>query len=58
MKQFCCGDVVPGCSSSWIDDDDLGILRAVATHAEAAHGLDEIPPELIEAVRSRIRDVA
>ncbi len=58
MKQFCCGDVVPGCSSVWTDEDEQSILQAVAAHAHADHGLTEIPPELVHTVRSHIRDVA
>ncbi len=54
MKQFACGDVVPGCDARWVCDTDDEILAQVAVHAREVHGLDDIPPELVDEVRSRI----
>ncbi len=54
MKQFACGDVVPGCDARWVCDTDDEILAQVAVHARDVHGLDDIPPELVDEVRSRI----
>ena len=54
MKQFTCGDVVPGCEARWERDTDDEILGEVAAHARDAHGLDDVPPELVAQVRSRI----
>lgn len=54
MKQFRCGDVVPGCTSSFVGSDDE-ILRLVAAHARDDHGLAEVPAELVAAVRGAIR---
>ena len=51
MKQFCCGDVVPGCSASFEAADEAALFGQIAVHARAAHGLSEISP-----VRSKIRD--
>lgn len=55
MKQFACGDVVPGCDARWVCDTEDEILTQVAVHAREAHGLDVIPPEVVDRVRSRIR---
>ncbi len=55
MKTFACGDVVPGCSASFAAVDDGGILDQVAGHAAADHGLTDIGPELVAAVRAHIR---
>jgi predicted small metal-binding protein len=57
MKQFCCGDVVPGCKASFQGSTDDEILGAVAIHARQDHGLTDIPASLISQVRSKIRNV-
>lgn len=54
MKQFACGDVVPGCDARWTADGEDDILTLVAQHAAADHGLTEIPDELVDAVRANI----
>ena len=58
MKQFSCGDVVPGCQMVFHADTDDAILQQVAAHATADHGMTDIPPEVVTAVRSNIRLVA
>lgn len=55
MKQFACGDVVPGCDAVFVGADDAVILGQVAGHASADHGLVEISDELVGAVRASIR---
>ncbi len=58
MKQFSCGSVVPGCTATFRASDDGGILQQVAAHAKAEHGMDEVPPSLVDSVRERITTVA
>jgi predicted small metal-binding protein len=55
VKQFACGDVVPGCDATFVGADDAAILSQVAHHASADHGLLEVPAELVGAVRGAIR---
>ncbi|MGY6499497.1 MAG: DUF1059 domain-containing protein [Acidimicrobiales bacterium] len=57
MKQFACGDVVPGCQATWKAATEEEILGAVASHARADHGLVEIPAELVDEVRRSIVSV-
>jgi predicted small metal-binding protein len=57
MKQFSCGDVVPGCAATFAGQDDNEILAAVAAHARHDHGLVEIPSALVGQVRSAILTV-
>jgi predicted small metal-binding protein len=57
MKQFSCGDVVPGCALTFHGADDDEILAAVARHARADHGLVEIPASLVGEVRGAIVSV-
>ena len=54
MKVFSCGDVVPGCGRTFSAAHEDGILTQVAVHAARDHGLTEVPPALVEQVRSRI----
>ena len=50
MKQFACGDVVPGCTRSFRGSEDE-ILSAVAQHAQHDHGLTAVPDSLVAQVR-------
>lgn len=54
MKQFSCGDVVPGCVRTFAATDEDGILGQVAQHAADDHHLAEVSPELVAQVRARI----
>lgn len=54
MKKFACGDVVPGCDATWVCSTEDDILSNVAAHAGADHGLVEVSPELVAAVRANI----
>ncbi len=50
MKQFACGDVVPGCTRTFRGTEDE-VLSAVASHAQHDHGLSVVPDSLVSAVR-------
>jgi predicted small metal-binding protein len=54
MKAFACGDVVPGCTSTFTGPDEDAVLGQVAAHAAADHGLATVPAELVEQVRASI----
>lgn len=56
MKEFSCGDVVPGCTMSFRAPGEAELLEAVAAHAD--HGLTTIPDTLIAQVRTKIRTAA
>ena len=55
MKEFSCGDVVPGCTMSFRASSEGELLEAVAAHARADHGLTAIPGSLVAQVRDKIR---
>lgn len=55
MKEFSCGDVVPGCTDSFVGDSDDDIVLQAVRHAEIDHGIGSITEDLIAAVRSAIR---
>lgn len=54
MKQFCCGEVVPGCQARFHGTSDDEILMQVAAHARSAHGLTDLPPDLVSQVRAAL----
>lgn len=56
MKYFACGAVIPGCDATFAAADEAGILDQVASHAREHHGLQAVPPPLVEQVRAGIAD--
>ncbi len=57
MKQFSCGDVVPGCQAVLVGQDEDEVLAAVGAHAAADHDMTEVPDEVVAEVRARMVDV-
>lgn len=56
MKQFACGDVVEGCEGVVTGETDEEVLAAAAAHAASAHGMTEVPDEVVAAIRAGITD--
>jgi predicted small metal-binding protein len=56
MKHFKCGEIVPGCEWTIDGESNEQILEHVSEHARDAHGMDEVPPEVQDRVRSLIVD--
>ena len=56
MKQFKCGDVVPGCSTVFVAQSDQEILEHVEVHARDEHGMDTVPPEVRGTIVSLISE--
>ena len=57
MKQFRCGDVVPGCQWVTRSEDDEELFDAIQSHARDQHAMDEVPPEVVDQIRSVITEV-
>jgi predicted small metal-binding protein len=57
MKQFKCGDVVPGCQWVTRSDDEHELFADIQAHARDAHGMDEVPPEVVDAINAVITEV-
>jgi predicted small metal-binding protein len=57
MKQFKCGDVVPGCQWVTRNDDEKELFEEIHTHARDVHGMDEVPPEVVDAIQRVITEV-
>ena len=58
MKEFRCGDVVAGCDAVFTASQASIILGEVARHVETEHGISELPPEVIVAVLTHLREPA
>lgn len=56
MKQFACGDVVPGCQAIFRAESEDAILGQVAAHARDAHGMVDLPDDVMSAVRANIHE--
>jgi predicted small metal-binding protein len=50
----CCGDAVPGCSARFEEDDREPILQKVTVHAREDHGVDDVTPEMLQAIGANI----
>jgi predicted small metal-binding protein len=56
MKQFRCGDVVPGCEWVTRNEDEEELFDDIHSHAREAHGMDEVPPEVAATIRTKITE--
>lgn len=54
MREFRCGDLVPGCGTVIEGESDDEILAQVVTHARDAHGMPEVPPEVVDTIQASI----
>jgi predicted small metal-binding protein len=57
MKQFNCGDVVPGCRWVGQNEVDEELWVEIAEHARQVHGMPEVPPEVADAIRNAITEI-
>ena len=55
-KVITCRDVGVDCDFVARGQTEEEILAQCAEHARSAHGMNELPPDLAEKVRSSIRD--
>jgi predicted small metal-binding protein len=58
MKEFACAAVVPSCTATFQAESEDEILAQAADHAREEHGMEEIPPAVVEQIRSNIREPA
>ena len=57
MKQFTCWAVVRGCLWVGLDVADEKLWAEIAAHAREAHGMENVPPEVADAIRDKITEV-
>ena len=58
MKQVKCGEtgLFPGCEGVAQGETEDEVMVAVADHAKAAHGVEEVDVETAQIIRSHIHD--
>jgi predicted small metal-binding protein len=57
MKQFACGAVVPGCTAEFQGESEDDVLQQVAVHAREAHGMTDVPEEVVAQVRANMVEI-
>lgn len=50
-----CGDVMPGCAATFEGDSEEQVLEQVGPHVAGAHGISDVPPDVLEAVKAAIK---
>jgi predicted small metal-binding protein len=58
MKEFSCAEVVPDCAHSFQAESEAELLKMISAHAREDHGLDEVPPEVLDLIRARLAEQA
>jgi predicted small metal-binding protein len=56
MTEFRCGVLVPGCDAAFESESEDDLLKTIAAHARDAHGMDEVPPEVVDKIRAAISE--
>jgi predicted small metal-binding protein len=57
MKQFKCNDVVLGCEWVATNEDEQVLFEEIAAHARETHGMNEVPPEVVDQIQAVITEV-
>ncbi len=51
-----CGDLMPGCNFVVEGKDEAEVMAKGAQHAQQAHGMANIPPEMAAKVKAAIKE--
>jgi predicted small metal-binding protein len=54
MKEFRCGELVPGCGAQFQGESEEELFAHIAAHARDEHGMPEVPPEVEDKIRASI----
>lgn len=55
-RTLSCRDVGADCDWHTCADTEEEVMRQAAIHAEEAHGMTEIPPEMMEKAKAAIKE--
>ena len=55
-KDLRCGELMPGCETVVVGEDEAEVMAKAAEHAKKDHGLQQITPDLAIKVRSAIKE--
>ena len=56
MRLYECGTLVPGCEWHTRADEDAEVVRRAVDHMRQAHGEDFIRENMVENIKTRIRN--
>lgn len=56
MRLYECGTLVPGCEWHTRADEDAEVVRRAVDHMRQAHGEDVIRENMVENIKTRIRN--
>ena len=56
MKKLNCRDLGFDCEKVIVAESEGEILKQAAEHAQTVHGLQEVSPEVVEAVKANIQE--
>lgn len=56
MKKVRCRDIGFDCDHEIVAESEDEILTQAAEHAQTVHGLEEITPQVVEAVKGAIQE--
>lgn len=56
MKEFVCGAMVPSCDAVLEAETEDDLMLHIVAHARDAHGMHEVPPEVMDSIRAVITD--
>jgi predicted small metal-binding protein len=57
MRRISCRDIGVDCDFVATGNSDEEIIKACAEHGKKAHGMEALPPELAQKVKSSIKEV-
>jgi len=49
--------VVPGCEWVTESEDEDELFKEIHSHARETHGMDQVPPEVVDAIQAVIKEV-
>lgn len=55
-KHIACGNIMEGCGFTATAANEPELMQDVVRHAEEAHGVKEVTPELAAKVKAAIQD--
>lgn len=55
-KVMRCGDIVPGCEYVARGQNEGEVIEQAAEHAKTEHGMDSIPDDILNKVKSAIHE--
>lgn len=56
MKEFKCGQLVPGCAWETHAEEEAEVLRRASEHLRMAHGEAHLRGNLVEEIKKRVHE--